>query len=178
MIIPMPLLLKVKVHWTRKLVLGLFFSSGAFVMIASILRSYYSLKSISDLPIALGWADREGFVAAVTVSLPGIKPLFSKRTWYPNTSQDLSKPYASGAFSTAKNRGTITGASFSQDPMDRYYEMQTSNAWRQNKKDSGSASDEEIMMSDSKAHDDVAHDIYITREYRVSRESPRPPLDD
>ncbi|KAF2764543.1 hypothetical protein EJ03DRAFT_244863, partial [Teratosphaeria nubilosa] len=87
MLIPMPLLFKVKVHWSKKLVLGAFFGSGMFVIIATILRAYYSLGSISDLPIALGWADREGFVAAITVSLPGIKPLFSKKTWFPESSQ-------------------------------------------------------------------------------------------
>lgn len=52
------------------------FSSGFFIMICTILRAYYSLASITSLPIALGWASRECFVAAIVASLPGIKPLF------------------------------------------------------------------------------------------------------
>lgn len=43
----------------RKIALGFLFSSGFFVMIATILRAYYSLQSIETLPIALGWAVRE-----------------------------------------------------------------------------------------------------------------------
>lgn len=57
------------------------FSSGLFIMLCTILRAYYSLKSIQTLSIALGWADRECFVAAIVVSLPGIKPLFRNTSW-------------------------------------------------------------------------------------------------
>lgn len=56
--------------------------SGIFVVIATILRSYYSLQSITLLPVAAGWTSRETFVAAVAVSLPGIKPLFSQNQWF------------------------------------------------------------------------------------------------
>ncbi|KAL4966032.1 uncharacterized protein BDV14DRAFT_199481 [Aspergillus stella-maris] len=75
-IIPIPILAKLQVPIQRKLVLALMFSSGFFIMICTILRAYYSLKSITSLPIALGWANRECFVAAIVASLPGIKPLF------------------------------------------------------------------------------------------------------
>lgn len=57
------------------------FSSGVFIMICTILRAYYSLKSLTTLSIALGWANRECFVAAIVVSLPGIKPLFRNTRW-------------------------------------------------------------------------------------------------
>ncbi|KAL2843725.1 hypothetical protein BJY01DRAFT_248501 [Aspergillus pseudoustus] len=72
--IPIPILAKLQVPIQRKVVLALMFCSGFFIMICTILRAYYSLKSISSLPVALGWADRECFVAAIITPLPGIKP--------------------------------------------------------------------------------------------------------
>lgn len=75
-VIPIPILMKLQVPLPRKIVLALMFSSGFFIMICTILRAYYSLASITSLPIALGWASRECFVAAIVASLPGIKPLF------------------------------------------------------------------------------------------------------
>lgn len=59
LLIPFPILFKLQVPLYRKIALGFLFSSGFFVMIATILRAYYSLRSIEDLPIALGWAVRE-----------------------------------------------------------------------------------------------------------------------
>lgn len=71
------------------------FSSGIFIMICTILRAHYSLGDITNLPIALGWADRECFVAAIVVSLPGIKPLFRNTRWLgsSNRKQSGSGPY-------------------------------------------------------------------------------------
>ncbi|KAK5128261.1 hypothetical protein LTR85_002928 [Meristemomyces frigidus] len=180
-LIPMPLLAKVRVHWTRKTLLMFMFSSGFFVMIATILRSYYSLRSITDLPIALGWADREALVATVTVCLPGIKPLFSKRAWFPDTTENSDPKALSNTgnrFSTAvgKSKGASDGSS--QDPMDRYFEMTAKSTWRHHKTRglSPGGSDEEVIISDmqgSKALEDHGDDIYVTREYRVSRETTR-----
>lgn len=65
----------------RKVILVVMFSSGIFIMICTILRAHYSLGNITNLPIALGWADRECFVAAIVASLPGIKPLFRNMHW-------------------------------------------------------------------------------------------------
>lgn len=80
-LIPIPLLIKLQVPLHRKAVLTAMFSSGVFIMICTILRAYYSLKSLTTLSIALGWANRECFVAAIVVSLPGIKPLFRNTRW-------------------------------------------------------------------------------------------------
>lgn len=37
--------------------------------------------------MAAGWTSRELFVAAVVVSIPGIKPMFSQSSWFNRTSQ-------------------------------------------------------------------------------------------
>ena len=51
-ILPMPLLFKVKVPWKQKVALVGLFSLGFFVIVATILRAYYSLKSLDTLIIA------------------------------------------------------------------------------------------------------------------------------
>jgi len=160
----------------------MFFSSGAFIMIATTLRAYYSLRSISDLPIALGLADREGFVASITIALPGIKPLFKKAVWFPNSTKGGTKrrtgglgsgPYSSNG---RKSKGFADGSQ--RDPMDRYFEMTATNVWRSVKPAGGrrfssDASEEEIMIQDvleqDKAHRDRA-DIVVTREFEVLTE--------
>lgn len=81
MAIPIPLLVKLQVPLHRKVILTVMFSSGVFIMVCTVLRAYYSLKSLSTLSIALNWANRECFVAAIVVSLPGIKPLFRNSRW-------------------------------------------------------------------------------------------------
>ncbi|KAJ6035051.1 uncharacterized protein N7446_009811 [Penicillium canescens] len=96
-LIPIPILAKLQVPLQRKLILVIMFSSGIFIMICTVLRAYYSLTSITNLPIALGWADRECFVAAIVVSLPGIKPLFRNSRWLGSSNHKSSKsPYYNG----------------------------------------------------------------------------------
>lgn len=81
LIIPLPILWRIRVPIRRKLALAAIFSLGYFVIIATILRAYYSLLSLDTLPTALGWASRELVCATVAACIPGIKPLFSKSHW-------------------------------------------------------------------------------------------------
>lgn len=90
-LIPIPILAKLQVPIQRKIILVVMFSSGIFIMICTILRAYYSLTSITNLGTALGWADRECFVAAIVVSLPGIKPLFRNTRWLGSANRKNSK---------------------------------------------------------------------------------------
>ncbi|KPM36042.1 hypothetical protein AK830_g10521 [Neonectria ditissima] len=80
--VPVPIIFKAKIPVWRRLMLLALLCSGVFVIIATILRAYYSLKSITTLPVAAGWTSRETFVAAIAVSIPGIKPLFSRSKWF------------------------------------------------------------------------------------------------
>ncbi|KAL2014360.1 hypothetical protein VTN00DRAFT_1885 [Thermoascus crustaceus] len=56
LLIPVPLLFKLRVPLYRKIILMIMFSSGIFIMFCTILRAYYSLKDLQSLPIALGTA--------------------------------------------------------------------------------------------------------------------------
>ena len=77
MAVILPMLLKTKLDTTKKVTLCMLVSSVFFVMICAIVRAYYSIHSIDDLTVALGWASREIFAASIVVSAPGLKPLFS-----------------------------------------------------------------------------------------------------
>jgi hypothetical protein len=81
LLIPIPVLLKLQIPSPRKPILLFLFSSAIFVIICTILRTYYSLKILSTLSIALGCADRDCFVVVIVASLPGIRPLFRNTRW-------------------------------------------------------------------------------------------------
>ena len=78
-------------------------------MISTVLRAYYSIKSINTLTIALGWADRECFVAAIIASLPGIKPLFRNTSWLGSSARSAKQ--SSGSYgSRSRSRSRVLGS--------------------------------------------------------------------
>lgn len=105
-LIPIPILVKLQVPLHRKAILTAMFSSGIFIMICTILRAYYSLKSLTTLSIALGWANRECFVAAIVVSLPGIKPLFRNTRWVGSSNRGKQYNYTGPSSSGYNNFGS------------------------------------------------------------------------
>ncbi|KAE8350546.1 hypothetical protein BDV28DRAFT_138925 [Aspergillus coremiiformis] len=88
--IPIPLLAKVRLALTRKLIIGLLLCGGVFVMVATLLRCILSLQSINSINTSTIWAIRETFVAIIAVNAPCIKPLFSSTTWL-GSSRDPSR---------------------------------------------------------------------------------------
>lgn len=107
-LVPIPILTKLQIPLQRKLVLILMFSSGFFIMVCTILRAYYSLRDITYLPIALGWADRECFVAAIVASLPGIKPLLRSTRWLGSAQSRTSRHpfYKSSGYNHFQSNGS------------------------------------------------------------------------
>ncbi|KAH8701591.1 hypothetical protein BGW36DRAFT_423898 [Talaromyces proteolyticus] len=89
--IPIPLLVRVKISLSRKLVIGLLLCSGVFVMVATLLRCILSLKDVKSINTSTIWAIRETFVAIIAVNAPCIKPLFSGAKWMGSTKDKSSK---------------------------------------------------------------------------------------
>lgn len=87
MLAPLPVIFSARVSPLRRLILIMLLCSGSLVMVAAILRAYYSLQTIRYMAIATGWSSRELFVAAIVTSMPGIKPLFSSSRWVTAKSQ-------------------------------------------------------------------------------------------
>ncbi|CAH0002571.1 unnamed protein product [Clonostachys byssicola] len=148
--IPVPIIFKAKIPVWRRALLTVLLCSGIFVVVATILRSYYSLKSITTLPVAAGWTSRETFVAAVAVSIPGIKPLFSRSKWFKFRSTGEGGNYQSGGKGSSHELRTIGGSLQTPGFMSR---SQDKSGWRVDGKDhrgtrlSSDVGSEEIIFS-------------------------------
>lgn len=106
MCVPFPLIIEAKIPPFQKAILGLLFSSGIFIMIAAVLRAYYSVSNISNLETALGWASREALVSVIVVCAPGIKPLLGRFKWFQSF-----KSSNNGYGYSGNQRNTTTGKS-------------------------------------------------------------------
>lgn len=140
-------------------------------MIATILRAHYSLEDLSLLPVAAQWASREAIVGSIAISVPGIKPLFSRSRWLAsrNKTGDM-------VGSNNKNARTGTGAGGWSTPLNpsQNFEMSNGRSWdiKGNKHKghrlSSSASQELIITKDANSSGDDGHAITITKETIVS----------
>lgn len=153
------------------------FSSGVFIMICTILRAYYSLSSITNLGTALGWADRECFVAAIVVSLPGIKPLFRNTRWLGSSNRKNSKApyYNSDGYNVAGSKSGKTKTFVSTPSRNGRFEL---DSVLHTKADRVSeAGSEEYILEGSQGVAGAGHQdpmaIRVTTEYTLEREQRR-----
>ncbi|KAL4951926.1 hypothetical protein BDW69DRAFT_185888 [Aspergillus filifer] len=113
MAVPIPLVLVARISTSQKVILCALFSSGIFVMVAAILRAYYSVTNIDKLSTALGWASREALVSAIIVCAPGMKPLLTRIGFF--RSYDSSRGYNNynnGSTPGPKSKSQNTSAMF------------------------------------------------------------------
>ncbi|KAH7060499.1 hypothetical protein B0J12DRAFT_335863 [Macrophomina phaseolina] len=80
LLIPIPMITKLNMPVRQRLILGLVFSMGIFVIIAAILTKVYNLSNVYDASYML-WYTREASVAVYVSNLPMIWPLM--REWFP-----------------------------------------------------------------------------------------------
>ena len=185
MLIPMPLLFQLQVPLFRKLALGGIFSLGIFVVICTVLRCYYSLSSLENLPLALGWASRETFVATFAVCAPGIKPIFSKSRWFRSTTAGSGRGTSSGVgqYMEFSSSGGVSKATASHVGRPAHksgagkkrgsgnaFEM---SSWRTRRTSSAENSDERMIIGsgDARGQQEEDKDILVTKYYSVSREN-------
>jgi hypothetical protein len=136
-------------------------------MIAGFLRAYYSVKDISELSTALGWASREALVSVITICAPGIKLLISNSRWFSTngSSNHISQtPKGSNLF-TSKSRGGDN-----KHP----YEL-SSMAWGKSRRDSTGESQQHIVVDTNRSgrgsFDDYKEGIAVTTDVTVSEET-------
>jgi hypothetical protein len=153
------------------------FSSGVFIMICTILRAYYSLSSITNLGTALGWADRECFVAAIVVSLPGIKPLFRNTRWLGSSNRKNSKApyYNSDGYNVAGSKSGKTKTSVSTPSRNGRFELDSVLHTKGDR--TSEAGSEEYILEGSQGVAGAGHQdpmaIRVTTEYTLEREQRR-----
>ncbi|CDM35709.1 unnamed protein product [Penicillium roqueforti FM164] len=174
LLIPIPILAKLQIPIERKIILVVMFSSGVFIMICTILRAYYSLSSITNLGTALGWADRECFVAAIVVSLPGIKPLFRNTRWLGSTNRKNSKSHYYNSDACNGTSGKTKTFVSSRSRKSGGFELDSVLNANKARRASGAESEEYILegnqglgVSDGQ-HDPMA--IRVTTEYTLKHE--------
>ncbi|KAJ4193198.1 hypothetical protein NW755_003185 [Fusarium falciforme] len=170
--VPVPIIFKARIPLWRRLLLASLLCSGIFVIIATILRSYYSLKSITLLPVASGWTSRETFVAAVAVSIPGIKPLFSRSRWFRFRSTADDAAYYNGS---RGKKGTHELVTFGGSGQRGRTDMEEEGAadWRVSGKEIkgtrlSSDGSEDIILSSRDERGMPS--IYVTKSYTLSSE--------
>ncbi|KAK8137850.1 hypothetical protein PG984_001230 [Apiospora sp. TS-2023a] len=192
--LPVPILLKLQLPTKRKLMLCPLFFSGLFVAVASILRSYYSLQSLDQILQSAFWSSREFFVAAATVSIPCMRPLFIKSTWRGGLrsggNSNSAKAMSSGDTPDSYGRGTGGGGSGGNSGQRSVqvsggdYEMHSrhhhtrrpSQGLMQGTRLSPIESDEDLMIMRkdgvprSEHSDEMPRAIHVTTEYSVSRD--------
>ena len=81
LVVPLPLLWKLKIPAQRKIVIGLLLCSGLFVISAAIIRVVLTLGSNPSALNINRWGVRETIVGIVAVNLPILKPLCQKSFW-------------------------------------------------------------------------------------------------
>ncbi|KAE8353473.1 hypothetical protein BDV28DRAFT_107261 [Aspergillus coremiiformis] len=175
MCVPIPLIMGARIPTPQKVVLMTLFSSGVFVMICSILRAYYSVRDIHHLPIALGWASREGFVSAFIVCAPGIKPLFTRAGWF--RSYGSSDNYANNYASSHKSKtGRLTSRhgrelnTLHSRKETHPYEL-SSMPWTGGRSDPSGESQEHIIEAmEHKRGDSPEHGIVVATDITLSHE--------
>ena len=104
--IPIPLLWQLRVPLKKKLVIALMLSSGLFVITAAIVRVVLSVDAIPSAPNINRWGVRETFIGLITVTMPVMRPLFSKPFWmsgrYNARSYQQSTPWSGTDMSTKR----------------------------------------------------------------------------
>ncbi|KAG5927496.1 hypothetical protein E4U42_002173 [Claviceps africana] len=105
--IPLPLLWVVQLPLSRKIVYGLWLTTGVFVIAASLLRYALSIEKSTDVDVSTIWAIRETFVGVISVNAPILGPwLIRKCSFIAQTV--VSKSSSSGVNSKAKGVSVVT----------------------------------------------------------------------
>ncbi|KAI0385210.1 hypothetical protein F5Y04DRAFT_247167 [Hypomontagnella monticulosa] len=184
MAIPLPLLFQVKIPLTKKLILTVLFGSGIFIIIATLLRTVYSLRSILDLLVATQWATREYLISAFVVSAPAIKPIFSRRLWGMHGSTNRSgteEPFGSSGTgfrsrkSSKANDHSVTVESRGRGESSasgKAFEM-PSRGWSRRTNNSKMRLPSEASEENMVRYSDEEAGIYVTETITVSSEERR-----
>jgi hypothetical protein len=79
--IPIPMLWKLQVRFSKKLVIGALLCSGLFVIAAAIIRAVLTLGSAPSGLNINRWGVRETIVGLITVNVPILRPMFNRGFW-------------------------------------------------------------------------------------------------
>ena len=99
LIIPIPMLVRLKIPLRKKLVISLVLSSGLFVITAAIIRVVYSLDAEPSASNINRWGVRETIIGIIAIHIPILRPLFNRSFW-------VWGPYDPRVSKTSSNTGS------------------------------------------------------------------------
>ena len=181
MTVPLPIIIAAKIPPIQKLILCVLFSSGIFVMIAAVLRAYYSVSNLNKLEVALGWASREALVSVIVVCAPGIKPLLSQFKWF-QSFKSSSNGYGTSNQRTGKSglfnskSGNFTAISTKNDEGQHPYELSIMKKDNKGKRDDSSTESKEriidppLQLPGNSPPRDNGDGIVVTTEYTLAHD--------
>jgi hypothetical protein len=79
--IPIPMLWKLQVRFSKKVVIGALLCSGLFVIAAAIIRAVLTLGATPSGLNINRWGVRETIVGLITVNAPILRPIFNRSFW-------------------------------------------------------------------------------------------------
>lgn len=180
MTVPLPIIISAKIPPFQKFVLCILFS-GIFVMIAAVLRAYYSVSNLNKLEVALGWASREALVSVIVVCAPGIKPLLSQFKWF-QSFKSSSNGYGTSNQRTGKSglfnskSGNFTAISTKNDEGQHPYELSIMKKDNKGKRDDSSTESKEriidppLQLPGNSPPRDNGDGIVVTTEYTLAHD--------
>ena len=181
MAVPLPIIISAKIPPIQKFILSILFSSGIFVMIAAVLRAYYSVSNLNKLEVALGWASREALVSVIVVCAPGIKPLLSQFKWF-QSFKSSSNGYGTSNQRTGKSglfnskSGNFTAISTKNDEGQHPYELSIMKKDNKGKRDDSSTESKEriidppLQLPGNSPPRDNGDGIVVTTEYTLAHD--------
>ncbi|KAK2591330.1 hypothetical protein QQS21_010983 [Conoideocrella luteorostrata] len=150
--IPLPLLWVVQLPWSRKIVYGLWLTTGIFVIVASLLRCILSIRDSTEVDISTIWAIRETFVGIISVNAPILGPWIIRKCTF--IAQSVTSKDRSATDGGNKTKGlsiiTIGRRSYRMDRLKRDDKRQHPPGWT-------TINDSEEYIMDEYAQDSGSH---------------------
>ncbi|KAF4416011.1 Kinesin-like protein [Fusarium austroafricanum] len=147
-----------------KLIFGLMFCGGFFIIICTLMRCIICLHTPERLDLGLSWSIRETFIGIICTNAPSIKPLFHRRN-------------KSGITSSGNSTGLITiggtGRSLRMSRLQRIPD-ETGTGSQENIIDTVGGKNQTVVYADDQSSHHTAQygsNIHVSREYRVDDHS-------
>lgn len=81
LLVPIPLLRKLRLPWRQKLGVTLLLSTGLFVIAAALIRAALTLGNAPSAENINRWGVRETIVGLIVVNVPVLRPMFTRAFW-------------------------------------------------------------------------------------------------
>jgi len=111
LLIPIPMLWKLKLPLRKKLIISIILSSGLLVITAAIIRVVYSLDAEPSAANINRWGVRETIIGIIAINIPILRPLFTSAFWMRGPYDPTARGCATNSHSWKGKRLPESGSS-------------------------------------------------------------------